>query len=111
MSELDVDIDGALNPVTIGLVSISDRASTGVYADEGIPALKAWLQRAVRNPITWETRLIPDVEATIGSTLRELVDRALLRSGAHHGRHRPRVARRDAGGHLGRGHQGAARVW
>ena len=63
-------------PVTIGLVSISDRASAGVYADEGIPALQAWLTRAVRNPVTWETRLIPDVEATISGTLRELVDKA-----------------------------------
>jgi molybdopterin adenylyltransferase len=63
-------------PVTIGLVSVSDRASAGVYTDQGIPALQAWLSGAVRNPITWETRLIPDVEATISHTLRDLVDRA-----------------------------------
>jgi molybdopterin adenylyltransferase len=63
-------------PVAIGLVSVSDRASAGVYQDQGIPALQAWLERAVRNPITWETRLIPDVEATISHTLRDLVDRA-----------------------------------
>ncbi|KNZ33845.1 MAG: molybdenum cofactor biosynthesis protein MogA [Methylibium sp. NZG] len=66
----------ALEPVLIGLVSISDRASAGVYQDQGIPALQAWLGRAVRNPISWETRLIPDVEATISHTLRDLVDRA-----------------------------------
>ena len=63
-------------PVTIGLVSVSDRASAGVYTDQGIPALQEWLGRAVRNPVTWETRLIPDVEATISHTLRDLVDRA-----------------------------------
>ena len=60
--------------VRIGIVSVSDRASTGVYEDKGIPALQAWLARAVRNGITWETRLIPDVEATISDTLRALVD-------------------------------------
>ena len=42
----------ALEPLLIGLVSVSDRASSGVYEDKGIPALQAWLQRAVRNPIT-----------------------------------------------------------
>ncbi len=65
-----------LEPVLIGLVSISDRASAGIYEDQGIPALKAWLSRVVRNPIAWETRLIPDVEATISEALRDLVDRA-----------------------------------
>jgi len=62
-------------PLTIGLISVSDRASAGVYADQGIPTLQAWLNRAVRNPITWETRLIPDVETTISHAVRELVDR------------------------------------
>ena len=62
------------DPVRIGLVSISDRASAGVYADQGIPALQAWLTRALRNPIHWETRLIPDEQAGISATLRELVD-------------------------------------
>ncbi|MDH5540555.1 MAG: molybdopterin adenylyltransferase [Rhizobacter sp.] len=62
-------------PLTIGLISVSDRASAGVYQDQGIPTLQAWLGRAVRNPITWETRLVPDVEATISHTLRDLVDR------------------------------------
>ena len=65
-----------LDPVRVGLVSISDRASSGVYEDKGLPALQAWLLRAVRNPITWETRLIPDDEAGIAATLRELVDTA-----------------------------------
>jgi molybdopterin adenylyltransferase len=60
--------------VRIGLVSVSDRASTGVYEDKGIPALREWLGRAVLNPVDWETRLIPDDEATIGATLKELVD-------------------------------------
>ena len=60
----------------IGLVSVSDRASSGVYEDKGIPALQAWLTRALRNPITWSTRLIPDDEAGIAATLRELVDGA-----------------------------------
>ena len=60
--------------VRIGLVSISDRASAGVYADEGLPALQAWLVGALRNPIEWERRLIPDDEAGIAATLRELVD-------------------------------------
>ena len=64
----------ALEPLLIGLVSVSDRASTGVYEDKGIPALKAWLQRAVRNPIVWETRLIPDEAGGISAALCELVD-------------------------------------
>ena len=62
------------DPVTIGVVSISDRASTGVYEDKGIPALKDWLTRALKNPITWAERLIPDEQAVISDTLRALVD-------------------------------------
>jgi molybdopterin adenylyltransferase len=58
----------------IGLVSVSDRASSGVYADMGIPALQSWLTSAVRNPIQWETRLIPDEEAGISAALVDLVD-------------------------------------
>jgi molybdopterin adenylyltransferase len=61
-------------PVRIGVVSISDRASTGVYEDKGIPALQAWLQRALRNPIEWHARLIPDEQAGISAALCELVD-------------------------------------
>jgi molybdopterin adenylyltransferase len=63
-----------LQTVRIGVVSVSDRASGGVYQDMGIPALQVWLSTAVRNPIHWETRLIPDDEAGIGATLVELVD-------------------------------------
>ena len=62
------------DPVRIGLVSVSDRASSGVYEDKGIPALQAWLQRAVRNPVAWETRLVADEEGLIGAALKELVD-------------------------------------
>ena len=61
-------------PVTIGLVSVSDRASSGVYEDKGIPALQNWLQNALKNPITFETRLIPDEQPRISATLIELVD-------------------------------------
>jgi molybdopterin adenylyltransferase len=64
------------DPVRIGVVSVSDRASTGVYEDKGIPALQDWLSGALRNPVAWETRLIADDEATISATLVELVDRA-----------------------------------
>ena len=60
--------------VKIGIVSISDRASSGVYEDKGLPALKDWLGRALRNPIHWEARLIPDEQAQISQTLIELVD-------------------------------------
>ena len=66
----------ALQDVRIGLVSISDRASAGVYEDKGLPALREWLARAVRNPIAYEERLIPDDAPTISATLRALVDDA-----------------------------------
>jgi molybdopterin adenylyltransferase len=60
----------------IGLVSISDRASTGVYQDAGLPALKEWLGAALLNPVTYEERLIPDEQPVIEATLRALVDEA-----------------------------------
>ena len=60
--------------VKIGIVSISDRASSGVYEDKGLPALQDWLGRALLNPITFEPRLIPDEQARISQTLIELVD-------------------------------------
>jgi len=63
-------------PVRIGLVSISDRASQGVYEDKGLPALREWLAAAVRTPIEFETRLIPDERPVIERTLMELVDDA-----------------------------------
>jgi molybdopterin adenylyltransferase len=62
------------DPIKIGIVSISDRASTGVYEDKGLPALKEWLTAALQNPITFEPRLIPDETAKISATLVELVD-------------------------------------
>lgn len=64
----------AFDAVRIGIVSVSDRASTGVYEDKGLPALKDWLTRALRNPIDFEARLIPDEQAGISATLIELVD-------------------------------------
>lgn len=60
----------------IGLVSISDRASTGVYEDKGIPALKEWFATALVSPWRMETRLIPDEQALIEQTLIELCDTA-----------------------------------
>ena len=65
-----------MNPaLVVGLVSISDRASAGTYRDEGVPALKDWLAKAITSP-AWrdETRLIPDEQPVIEATLRELVD-------------------------------------
>lgn len=58
----------------IGIVSISDRASTGVYEDKGLPALKDWLTRALKNPLAFESRLIPDEKDGISAALVELVD-------------------------------------
>ena len=69
-------MDDTLDGVRIGIVSISDRASSGVYTDQGLPALQGWLTRAIRNPVQWEPRLIPDDEAGISATLCELVDQA-----------------------------------
>ena len=60
--------------VKIGIVSVSDRASAGVYIDQGLPALKEWLTRALQNPITFVERLIPDEQAGISTALIELVD-------------------------------------
>ena len=62
------------DPVRIGIVSVSDRASSGVYEDKGLPALQQWLGSALHNPITFESRLIPDEAARISQTLVELVD-------------------------------------
>ena len=61
-------------PVKIGIVSISDRASSGVYEDKGLPALQDWLSRALHNPIQFEARLIADEQKTIEATLIALVD-------------------------------------
>ena len=62
--------------VRVGLVSVSDRASSGVYEDKGIPGLRDWLARALLNPIDWQTRLVPDEQEVIEATLCELVDEA-----------------------------------
>jgi molybdopterin adenylyltransferase len=68
--------ESTFEPVRIGIVSISDRASTGVYEDKGLPALRDWLERALKNPISFEPRLIPDEKDRIGEALVELVDQA-----------------------------------
>jgi len=68
--------DAATRPLLIGLVSISDRASQGVYEDQGIPALRDWFGQALTTPWQMETRLIPDEQAQIEATLIELVDTA-----------------------------------
>jgi molybdopterin adenylyltransferase len=62
------------DPVKIGIVSVSDRAASGAYQDQGLPALQDWLNRALKNPITYEPRLIPDEQARISQTLIELAD-------------------------------------
>ena len=66
--------DSQHDRVRIGLVSTSDRASQGVYRDEGIPALEQWLSGALLNPIEFERRLVPDERASIETALVELVD-------------------------------------
>jgi len=67
-------MNDAFDDVRIGIVSVSDRASTGVYEDKGLPALKDWLTRALKNPITFEARLIPDEQQGISDTLIALCD-------------------------------------
>jgi len=62
------------DPVKIGIVSISDRASSGVYEDKGVPALQTWLGHALKNPLQFEPRLIPDEKDRISATLIELVE-------------------------------------
>lgn len=64
----------SFDPIKIGIVSISDRASSGVYVDKGLPALQDWLSRALQNPLQLEPRLIADEQAAISATLIELVD-------------------------------------
>jgi molybdopterin adenylyltransferase len=68
--------DTSSDTLTIGLVSVSDRASSGVYQDQGIPALQQWLSRALTSPWQALTRLIPDERAEIERTLVELIDAA-----------------------------------
>ena len=64
----------SFEPVKIGLLSVSDRASSGVYQDLGLPALEVWLRGAVKNPITVVAKVIPDERALIEATLKEFVD-------------------------------------
>ncbi len=66
--------DPAHDTVRIGLVATSDRASQGIYRDEGIPALEQWFGAALANPLELERRLIPDERAVIEATLKELID-------------------------------------
>ena len=89
-----------MNTLRIGLVSIYDRASSGVYQDKGIPALEEWLARALTTPFELQTRLIPDEQVIIEQTLCELVDemgcRLVLTTGGT-GPARRGDARRNAG--------------
>lgn len=64
----------SFDSVKIGLLSISDRASQGVYRDEGLPALEAWLTSALKNPLTFVSNVIPDEQPLIEENLRNLVD-------------------------------------
>jgi molybdopterin adenylyltransferase len=70
----DTSPSAAHDRVRIGIVSVSDRASSGVYVDQGLPALQDWLTRALKNPSDFEARLIPDEQALISATLIELVN-------------------------------------
>ena len=85
----DRDEEGIL----IGLVSVSDRASSGVYEDKGIPALREWCTAAIETPVRFAERLIPDDRYTIEKTLTELVE---MRPRSHDRRHGPLAPRRDA---------------
>ncbi|PHM66277.1 molybdopterin adenylyltransferase [Xenorhabdus stockiae] len=63
-----------MNVLRIGLVSVSDRASNGIYQDKGLPALEEWLGKTITTPFSIEARLIPDEQILIEQTLCELVD-------------------------------------
>jgi len=63
-----------MDTLRIGLISVSDRAANGIYQDQGIPALEAWLSRALATPFTTETRLVPDEQPLIEQAICELVD-------------------------------------
>ncbi len=66
--------DQRCDPVKVGIVSVSDRASSGTYEDKGLPALRDWLGRALLNPISYEARLIPDEQVLISQNLIELAE-------------------------------------
>ncbi|MGV3345842.1 molybdopterin adenylyltransferase [Enterobacteriaceae bacterium LUAb1] len=63
-----------MNTLRIGLISVSDRATKGIYQDLGIPTLETWLTQALTSPFALETRLIPDEQPIIEQTICELVD-------------------------------------
>lgn len=63
-----------MNILRIGLISVSDRASNGIYQDQGIPALQSWLSQALTTPFEVETRLVPDEQSMIEHAICELVD-------------------------------------
>jgi molybdopterin adenylyltransferase len=75
MAQMSLELPTA-DELRVGLVSISDRASTGVYEDKGIPALREWLAAALAGPWCADTRLIADDQATIETTLVDLCDNA-----------------------------------
>jgi len=60
--------------VKVGLISVSDRASKGMYQDQGLPALQSWLTGALKNPLTIISRVIPDEQTLIETTLKEFID-------------------------------------
>ncbi len=66
----------ALDPLKIGLLSISDRASRGIYEDAGLPALKEWIAEVILNPVEIDARLIPDEQPEIEAHLRQMADEA-----------------------------------
>jgi molybdopterin adenylyltransferase len=90
------------SPAKIGIVTVSDRASAGVYADEGGPAILDYLSKALASPWQAVTRVIPDERGVIAQTLIELADKEGLLPDRHHWRHRPGPARRHARGDRGR---------
>ena len=74
MSTAEPQTITALDEIKIGLLSISDRASQGVYEDKGLPSLKEWLEQAILNPIHFTEKLIADEQALISATLQNLAD-------------------------------------
>jgi molybdopterin adenylyltransferase len=75
MTQMSLELPTTIDPLLVGLVSISDRASSGVYQDKGIPALSEWFAAALTSPWHMESRLIPDDQPTIEATLIELCDK------------------------------------
>ena len=71
---VDPSTQRAPDAVRIGIVSISDRASSGIYQDQGLPALRDWLSRVLKNPVQFDERLIPDEQPVISAALIQLVD-------------------------------------